>query len=191
MISFGKAVPYLVVGLGGVILVLGAYNKGYSNGERNVQGKWDKVELARANKSNEILANNTVKENTHGTESQEISYDLTELEKIHDRAIAVITNDYNKRLRVSEQRAKIFESMSKATAAEQSSLASHAAKLDRSLEEGRQLVSELGETVKLRDGQLILLGSQITSDRNLINGSGTTDAEKNKTRANGTAIDQP
>ncbi len=175
------------------MILFGTYNLGYNKGKFNVQAKWDSAELKRKNAETLVMKDNSVKETQHGTKGQEISNDLTELEKIHERTIAVITSDHDKRLRISEQRAKVFESMSKASAFEQASLASHAAQLDRSLEEGRQLVGEFGQTLKLRDGQIRLLGAQIQSDRKLI-GSGITDGNtENATEAvgNGPTVNQP
>ncbi|UWJ04310.1 putative Rz/Rzl spanin protein [Escherichia phage vB_EcoS_Uz-1] len=67
----------------------------------------------------------------------------------------------------SERRASVYKRQAEAGTLECRSLASHAARLDNSLEEGRRLVEELRATVRLRDNQLIELGKQIQADRKL------------------------
>lgn len=49
----------------------------------------------------------------------------------------------------------------------QANLASHAARLDRSLEEGRRMVAELSATLRQRDDQLRAVSKQLENDRSL------------------------
>ena len=86
----------------------------------------------------------------------------------HENAIAAVHAEYVDRLHESDSRAGTYQRLSQGAAAERASLASYAAQLDRSLTEGRSLVRELRETVRLRDEQLIVLGKQLENDRSLL-----------------------
>ena len=46
-------------------------------------------------------------------------------------------------------------------------VASHAARLDRSFEEGRRMVAELSATLRQRDDQLRAVSKQLENDRSL------------------------
>ena len=75
---------------------------------------------------------------------------------------------HGKRLLVSQERGAVYQRLAEAGPTERTGLASHAAKLDRALEEGRSVVAELGITLGQREEELKLLGAQITSDRKLM-----------------------
>ena len=86
----------------------------------------------------------------------------------YQSSLDAISSQYSARLQQSEQRAKVYQRQAEGGATECRSLASHAARLDNSLEQGRQLVEELRATVRLRDGQIIELSNQIRADRKLL-----------------------
>lgn len=102
---------------------------------------------------------------THTKEMQEIRDGWTEAQKAYTLDLAGIRAEYDSRLLLSEKRAGIYQRQAKGSSTEQERLATHAAELDRSLEEGRQLVGELKATIGQRDSAIRALGSMILTDR--------------------------
>lgn len=102
---------------------------------------------------------------THTKEMQEIRDGWTEAQKAYTLDLAGIRAEYDSRLLLSEKRAGIYQRQAKGSTTEQERLATHAAELDRSLEEGRQLVGELKATIGQRDSAIRALGSMILTDR--------------------------
>ena len=64
-------------------------------------------------------------------------------------------------MRNHQERAELYKRKAEGSEVERGSLASHAAELDRSLEEGRRVVKDLRTTVEQRDTELILLGTHL------------------------------
>lgn len=158
-----KGWPYLLV------VVLGAtiYFWGNSNGQSTVQKKWDaqKVEYQKAMQKLQDKYN--ALQRNHSYEVGLLTSRLQTAESNYASELARVSSDYDSRMQQSERRASVYQRQAEAGAFECRSLASHAAKLDNSLEEGRRLVEELRATVRLRDSQLIELGKQIQADRKL------------------------
>jgi hypothetical protein len=163
-----KGLPYLAA----ITAVLGAgwyiYHSGSKHGAAGIQSKWDKQKFEDAKAAEKLRVQVGVKETVHQQSSQRISDELSDANQEHAAAIAAIRVDYANRLRNSEQRATYYQHLSASGTTQQEYLASHAAELDRSLEEGRQLVQELSATVRQRDAQVIALGQQILTDRALV-----------------------
>ena len=165
---------YAILGVGVVVAALaGTYYVGKNAGENKVNLAWAKEkkelsdEVTRLNikiKDDLFIYMNDVKENTKQLRDAKANYEksLTDL-----RTASLV------RVQQSEKRADVYKRMSEGAESERGSLASHAAKLDRSLEEGRLLVAELQATIRQRDSELISLGSQILTDRKLINATTT------------------
>lgn len=147
----------------------GTYFLGKSHGEAAVTVKWDKEKRERDAASLSLVQKNKALEEENRRLSVKIEKELEQYEANYDTAIADARADFGKRLQLAENRAGIYRKQAESGAAECSRLASHAAELDRSLEEGRGLVQELRETIRLRDSQLMLLGEQILADRALLN----------------------
>lgn len=101
----------------------------------------------------------------HTTELQEIRDAWTEAQEAYTLDVAGIRADYEQRLLLSKTRAGVYQRQAKGSSVEQERLAAHAAELDRSLEEGRQLVKELKATIGQRDSAIRALGSMILTDR--------------------------
>lgn len=159
----------LILSLGsGVWLLSGSYSFGYLKAEskyvRILQEQKQARELAIAELEKEFL----VRESAHINRAKEISDELEKVHKEHNQRISSIRADFASRLRLSESREGIYKRMSESGDLERERLASHAAELDRSLEEGRTLVRELGETLRQRDRELSLLGQQLLADRKLL-----------------------
>lgn len=102
-----------------------------------------------------------VKENEWNKKNTEISLQLADAKKEYEESISSLTGSFNDKLRQSEARASIYRSQASSSESERRSLASHAAKLDRCLTEGQQVVRELRSTVELRDKQIKLLGDEL------------------------------
>ena len=165
---FLKGLPYFaaivaVIGLGWYV-----YSSGSKSGAASVQSKWDKEKLANEKALTKLRTEAAAKEFTHQQQSQRISDELSDANEKYAASVAALNVDYSNRLHNSEKRATYYQHLSSAGATQQEYLASHAAELDRSLEEGRQLVQELGATVRQRDAQVRALGQQILTDRALV-----------------------
>ncbi len=154
---------------GAVFIFLGSllYYSGRSAGINSVQLKWDKAIAASRVQSMQLQEDNLRKEADNRKRLGEIAHELSEVKQ--SAAVAVVNQRiaYERRLLNSASRANHYYAMSQAGTVEQARLASHAAQLDRVLEEGRYVVADLQSIVKLRDAQLTQLGNQIMSDRAL------------------------
>lgn len=158
-----KGWPYLlVVALGATL-----YFWGNSNGQDTVQKKWDDQKVEDLKAYNKLKGEYDVLNRQHSYEVGALTVRLQTAESNHASELARISSDYDSRMLKSEQRATIYKRQAEAGSTQCTSLASHAARLDGSLEEGRRLVEELRATVRLRDSQLIELGKQIQADRKL------------------------
>lgn len=93
---------------------------------------------------------------------------LSQAQQDYSVAMAKQHAQYAIRLRSSEARNGVYNQQANAGPVECQHLASHAARLDFSLEEGRGLVRELADTVRFRDEQIKALAVQITADRLLV-----------------------
>jgi hypothetical protein len=163
-----KILPYLAViaAVGGAIWF--TYSQGFHNGSDKVQAKWNVEKLRHEQELTKLRTQIKNKETAHQIESQRISDELADANEKHAAAIAALDAGFHERLSNSEQRAVYYQRISASGTVEQRNLASHAAELDRSLEEGRRLVQELSATLRQRDAQNTALGQQILSDRALV-----------------------
>ena len=69
--------------------------------------------------------------------------------------------DYDKRLLDSRTREGVYKRQAEGSSSEQQRLAVHAAELDRSLVEGKEVARQLAATVRLRDAEIIALANVI------------------------------
>lgn len=144
------------------------YWVGYEQGKHSVQEKWDEQKLLDSKAIDKIKGEQDVLNRQHSYEVGLLESRLETVNKNYEDTINTITSQYADRMQQSEKRATIYKRKAEAGTIECSSLASHAARLDSSLEQGRQLVEELRATVRLRDGQIIELSNQIRADRKLL-----------------------
>lgn len=158
-----KGWPYLLV------VVLGAtiYFWGNSNGQSTVQKKWDAQKVEDQKALQKLQDKYNALQRNHSYEVGLLTSRLQTAESNYASELARVSSDYDSRMQQSERRASVYKRQAEAGIFECRSLASHAARLDNSLEEGRRLVEELRATVRLRDSQLIELGKQIQADRKL------------------------
>lgn len=163
---------YLIIGTGVIVAVLGAtYYAGKAAGENKVNVAWTTEKKKLGDEiirlQGEIKTNLLIYIEARTKNDRQ----LREAKTAYEKSLLDLRADSVDRVRKSEKRADVYKRMSEGAESERRDLASHAAKLDRSLEEGRLVVGELQATIRQRDAELISLGSQILTDRKLINAS--------------------
>lgn len=165
MNALWKAAAALLV-IAGVLAV--TYSLGKNEGMLEEGGKWKDEKIALDAKVLELTGQVKTLEQTNQLETTRVADELAANEQRHAKALADLAADYTQRLLGSESRANVYKRQSQGSTAERDYLASHAAELDRSLEEGRSLVRELGETLRQRDSTIRSLSEQILADRRLL-----------------------
>ena len=159
---------YLGIAAATALLLWGTYSLGSTSGEDRIQKKWNDQKTADLLEIQRIRDTYAALEAENRKQLVAVQKELQDAEANHQTELARITTEYDNRLRHSDTRAGVYKRQAEGGAVERSRLASHAAKLDRTLEEGRQLVAELRATVGLRDKQLESLAAQIRADRALL-----------------------
>lgn len=94
--------------------------------------------------------------------------ELSKVRSEYETTLNVNKLNNDKRLRTMGQRLTYYEQLATTSTAECRDVIERTARLDRSLEEGRQLVIRLRAELVLRDGQLNAVGKQLLADRKLI-----------------------
>lgn len=159
---------YLVLLAATALILFGAFSLGSSSGSNKVQLAWDTENQQRDKATSDLKEKNARLETENQLLTQSIATEALKNEEQFQAAIAAVHAQYADRLRLATTRAGIYRQQAEGNSIERERLASHAAELDRSLEEGRYLVRELGETVKQRDRTIELLSRQIQADRKLL-----------------------
>lgn len=134
---------------------------GYSAGSAKVKQQWVAEQKANTVKANELKVNYEEQLSEYRQKTDSLSKEIYDTRTQYDNRIATIKSDYTNRLLNSEQRASVYKRMSEAGRCTSDDLSAYTAKLDRSLTEGRELVRELRELIKLRDQQLNQLGKEL------------------------------
>lgn len=160
-------IPIIFI-LGGLYAANAIHNSGIAKGEAIIQKKWNISKEKDKKEVDSLQIKYNALETTHRAETTRITHELAEADKKHKVDLANQRSVYERRLLSSSNRSSVYQRQAESGESECRSLASHAARLDRSLEEGRSLVRELGSTLGLRDQQIIMLGNQIKSDRKLL-----------------------
>lgn len=170
-----KYLPHAL--LAGLVIYLGSqvYNHIYESGQNSVQVKWNKEKAKQASVIKELQAKYDKLESKHIQETERIKHELNQSNEKYQYALSRVKSDYNIRLQTLSQRADKYQRLAQAGTAECGSLAGITTEFDRTLERGRSLVRELRETLGFRDEQLILVGSQLLSDRALLEKAGEND----------------
>lgn len=155
---------YLILG-SAVALFIGV--TAYRAGASSVQAAWDKAN--QKNTGQVVRKQERIAEakDTYHVERQQIVASAVAADKQTSRAIAEQRVVYERRLLDSTTRAAEYRRMSEACSIESINLVDHAARLDRTLEEGRQLVYELRATLGLREEEIKLLAAHIQNDHTL------------------------
>lgn len=157
-------VAFIVILVGGIFV----YFQGYRHGSLAIQAEWDQERQEFREFQDQLIADFAQKEFDYRAENDRILQELVETRRHYEVALAHQRSTYEQRLLQSENRAQVYQRQAEAGAASCRDLASHAARLDRALEEGRGLVRELGESLGFRDQQLRMLGQRLLNERSLI-----------------------
>lgn len=149
----------LVIGLiyGSCIYI---YNRGYDSGI-NYQITLYNEQIT--NIRNQIREKETI----YNEHIQQINLELQKAQDKYEHDISSLTGSYDNELLKHKQRADLYQRIASAGEAKSKSLASYAARLDRSLTEGRQVVRELRTTLEQRDNQIKQLAEYIRTSRKL------------------------
>ncbi|ATA57209.1 hypothetical protein CKY39_31270 [Variovorax boronicumulans] len=157
------AVAVLIAAASGAL----GYGTGRSDGAASGQQQCDAETAKRARAEADQATTTRTKESIHADT-------ITEAVDTYQAARAPAAADAAERVaraqrlqRTAEGRAAQYLAMSQAGDTERSRLASHAARLDASLADGRRVAEQLRATVVERDQQLRLLGDVIRADRAL------------------------
>ena len=157
-------VPILIA-LGVILLLYGIgvsiYSTGKQAGIDKVSKEWTKEKLAY---QDEILRIKTLYaglEQDFENREAEVNKELRNVKASYERTLASNASEHAARLRNHQERADLYERKAQGSEVERRGLASHAAELDRSLEEGRRVVKDLRTTVEQRDTEIKLLGAHL------------------------------
>lgn len=176
----------VVTGIIGAALLAGSliwfWNKAVGHGENNVQQRWNQEKNVQLAAIQALRDQYAILEASNRQKTMELTHDLATAQQTHEVAMANAQSEFDKRLLQSDKRAALYKRQTETGTAECRAIASHAAELDRSLEEGRSVVSELTATLRFRDSQLKALGAKLLADRQLITGvdDGSEDSAKTK-----------
>lgn len=157
-----------------ILLVLTAvvavpYQMGKNDARLELTSAQAKIDKERADKISELTQENLELVQANQATTTRIANELAAKDTAHAKALADLRADLDGRLQLATTRQGIYQRQAQGSTAERNYLASHAAELDRSLEQGRSLVRELGETLRQRDSTIRSLSEQIIADRLLIN----------------------
>ena len=144
------------------------YTVGKLEGAKGVQRDWDKHEDARSAEINKIRGELNVLMAQHAQKQKEYEDELAASALAHEDELSRYRREYDDRLQLANNRAGVYQRQARGNEAERENLARHAAELDRSLEEGRSLVRELGQTLRQREVTIKALGGIILNDRTLL-----------------------
>lgn len=142
-------------------LLCGSWYLGSQSGKKSVQSLWDKDKLAYSTQIEKLKSEYEVKENSYiqSLSNKEREYNI-EKGKYEDY-LAELARDHASRMLKSEQRAAVYKRKAEGSPIERDSLASYAASLDKSLEEGRGLEQEYRATVEQLERDKHILSTQI------------------------------
>lgn len=141
---------------------------GDTHGRNKIQSQWNQEKAIRAKAVQMQIDLNAALVKANRETTERLTHALAEQNTQHQVELANAQSDFDKRLLKSQQRADTYKRMSETGIGQCRDLASHAAKLDRTLEEGRSVVRELRETLRFRDEQLTLVSAKLLADRKLL-----------------------
>jgi hypothetical protein len=150
-----------------VLLAFGGFFL-YSSGKASVQKEFTAYKVKQEGAYTTLQNKYDALSAQHKAQSDQNTKDLQNANQAHQVALSSNAVEYGKRLLASEARASVYQRQAQAGTAECNSLASHAARLDASLEEGRYVVRDLRTTLGQRDETIRILGKELISTRNLI-----------------------
>jgi hypothetical protein len=159
---------YGIMGLLAASLLAAVFLLGKASGISEVSAEWTEADERRHAIIQDIALDVAKKEATHLLESEKNSEALIKAKTDYEASLVKLRADLSDRLLVSEERAGLYKRKAQGTTSERDRLAEHATELDRSLEQGRSLVRELGQIVRQHEVTIRILGNQILRDRTLL-----------------------
>lgn len=174
MLGLPLTINWLKVGISiGVLIAFGFlvwfdYHTGYKSGSDHVQLAWNKQKILDTAEAKKQEDKYQLALDVYNTDTGALNVKVLNLQNTTDTEIANIRADYTKRLLLSDTRSKIYHDQAQGSSTQRSGLADYASQLDRSLEQGRQLVQEFRTTLRQRDQQLDILSTQILNERKLL-----------------------
>lgn len=158
---FKKILPYILTTLGFCLVVLIIFLFGSNYGSNKITSKWNQEKLEYSKRMNAALEAKAEAEKL-AQKTVTISEDkLNEAKTQFTATLNAVSADYDKRLLDSRTRESIYKRQAEGSSSEQQRLAVHAAELDRSLVEGKEVARQLAATVRLRDAEIIALANVI------------------------------
>lgn len=158
---FKKILPYILTTLGFCSVVVIIFLFGSNYGSNKITSKWNQEKLEYSKRMNAALASKAEAEKL-AQKTVTISEDkLNEAKTQFTASLNAVSADYDKRLLDSRTREGVYKRQAEGSSSEQQRLAVHAAELDRSLVEGKEVARQLAATVRLRDAEIIALANVI------------------------------
>lgn len=153
--------------IGSVVLCILCTWYGYHQGSKHIQALWDQDKLEQAQYVNRLQQNYLNKESVYITELNTIKDTYAKAKDEYTKKLNAIKSSYSMQLQQSEQRASVYKREALSTDG-CANLAEYAGRLDRSLTEGRDVVKQLRELVKLRDAQIQQIGNAYKAEHTLM-----------------------
>lgn len=122
---------------------------GYFLGSTYEENKWLAKKTIYLEQINELKATNIAKEKQYSEEIDRISLNFDNQRKQYEKDLADIKSSYADRLSESSMREQLYRKQGRGSELERQRLAEQAARLDRSLSEGRLLVREFRNNLEL------------------------------------------
>lgn len=151
----------MLLGVGYICFGIFIYFTGYSSGSIAVTNEWNEEKLATAKYIENLRQEYNSKLEVYITKTNSLITEIQEKDNEYQNIIDTLNASHANELQQSQQRIELYKRMSAKDNCESGSLSAHSAKLDQSLTEGRRVVSELKELIRLRDSQLRELGKQL------------------------------
>lgn len=153
--------------IGSIMLFIICTWFGYYQGSKHVQTLWNQDKLEQAQYINRLQQNYLNKESVYITELNIIKDTYAKAKDEYTKKLNAIKSSYSMQLQQSEQRASVYKREALNTDG-CTNLAEYAGRLDRSLTEGRDVVKQLRELVKLRDAQIQQIGNTYKAEHTLM-----------------------
>lgn len=163
-----KGLIALAIGSAVTFSLYATFKIGRDHGQQEVKLEFLAKEKALQNAVEKLQKDITKAEEFYKNVVRDLEGQIIDGKLKYEKSLLDINSKYTIRLQQSEIRSETYKRMSQAGTAESYALADHAAKLDRSLEEGRRLVREFRTTLGQRDAELTLVGIQLRKLHDLI-----------------------
>lgn len=128
----------IIVAVGMIIIFL----VGMKIGADMQSAKYTKEKMRIQEQTAELIQQYRERVEEHTKKQLELVQELNDVKQQHQTIVSNLRSEFSARMLESENRGKIYRNRAEAAGSECRALAEHAARLDRSLTEGRELVKE-------------------------------------------------